>query len=1555
MKKLTFHGWKKGLFFAVTMGLVFLGIGKKCHAQKLIEKGEKPSYQVLLDSLVHTFSAEDLLKFREYYENEVSRLKAEKKLLRQKNIQEVEKLLSENPNAHFVDKILLRLGEFYYEQAEDDFLAKMDAYDKAYNAYEAGKRSTPPEEPKIDYSKAIREFQLVVDNFPDSDLYDDALYNLAYLLSKKGENVEAVGYFQEIATKFPKSKYAPEALMQIGEYYFNPPVRNYDEALKYYRLVLRYKDTPRYDEALYKIGWANYLKGNYTDAIASFTTLVQDIEKVKSVDYTGTYSNPSLENESLDYIGICFHDDGGLDNAIAYLADLHYPDYGVRILKKLGDVYKQNEEKFLRAIDVYSMILEKYPDSPEGPQIENEIVDSYRHLEDQRGMFEAQHDMFRRFHPGSAWSQAIEKKVADPLIRRKILREASDLVKKNLRENINLLLTEAQKDSSLDYYTQAVDNSRIYLNSFPDDSLAYTIHWNMAVVLDAKLNRDEEAFKEYEKIAFDYAQDKYRKDAAKNAIAVANEILQKHQAALGKTAAQDSNTIRDFQKLATQEQKGEHLQPVSQDTLSADELRLVEAYNNFIKLFPNDKETPVSLANAGILFYNRRHFDEALKYFTTLIRRFPDSPQLSQAQFTAMESYFGKHDFVNAEQMAKKIQEQPNAPVEVKKKARRRMAESIFMHGRTLAEKGDHLEAAKEYRRVVKEVPDATFADLALFQSALEYDKVSEFSRAVEAYQYLIDHFPKSKYYLDAMNNLALDYGELKDYAYASATYERLWKATPDSAKAQDALYNASFFAVKAKDWKNAVRINRLYVDKYPKAPDAENMFFDMAGYYLKLDNLTEANKIWDEFARRYPDSPRSVETFYKRGEYFMNKGEHALAMAEFDKAIRRNDQLKQKGLKTNDFYAAEALFKKSELMYQEYAGIHFTLTDFKAQQARKKDLLKKLVTQYEQVAAFGTIRLYQATYDIGKVYENFAGTWNSQEIPPMSKTKQIVYLNRVHGTSAKLYDKAHEAYRSAVVALRKLAEKYQPSVPDTTAPDTTGKKSIRVTEEDSTLRVAKKWIARSAEKSSEMLYRIADLNSASVAQILNAPLPDGLDPVAMLEYKNQVYLKAVKPIVDNIVQAHLRNLNEADSLQLDNIWVEQSRKKLMEVFGILPAQYFRLTKEALGTYEAMNRKYTRIMKSGTEQEKENALSLAGDLLNVIELGKKYAQIMGRFYQWEMDNILSHHFADRYRNKALDGFLQNAVLLSTQFKVESDSARAMKDTYSALNQKDPQPEYEDAIYTYSDNASSLHDAALQVAADAYAYKKQHNLQSLAVGGLSALLVELDPLTYAKEFRVETDSVYVLADSTWLVSERADSNWFAPDFPDSDWQHAARLTWDSTGTKIFPKEMAYSVGLPVPADSSLRNVAVSDSDSVSVAADSTADPAPGDPSPTDLYFRKIFTVSDLPVAADLKIQADDNVKIFMNGVKVFSEESDTLGWKQVFPVNVNDFIKTGKNVVAIHVWDTDSTGKGMRAGFQIQLLRKQSIEKVSREVQQQEKNFDAELAKQTFLLNRVPKP
>lgn len=162
--------------------------------------------------------------------------------------------------------------------------------------------------------------------------------------------------------------------------------------------------------------------------------------------------------------------------------------------------------------------------------------------------------------------------------------------------------------------------------------------------------------------------------------------------------------------------------------LTPEEERLAQAYDNYIKLFPHDKETPMFLANAGALYYRRHQYKEALRYFNTLLRHFPGSEEFAQARYAIMESYFGKADFRSSEIISRRIVNS-DAPEEVRSKARRRMAESIYLAAELLAEEEKHLDAGNEYRRVVKEAPGSTFADLALFNAGLEYDKANEFNR----------------------------------------------------------------------------------------------------------------------------------------------------------------------------------------------------------------------------------------------------------------------------------------------------------------------------------------------------------------------------------------------------------------------------------------------------------------------------------------------------------------------------------------------------------------------------------------------------------------------------------------------------------------------------------------------------------------------------------------------------------------------------------------------------------------------------------------------------------
>ncbi|RKY92966.1 hypothetical protein DRQ15_00740, partial [candidate division KSB1 bacterium] len=141
--------------------LLLLLLQTAASGQERFQFAVPSSEKDLLDSLLQTFSIEELVKFRQFYLNEIERLEREKRLLQRKGIRDGEKLLANTPDSPFMDKILIRLAEFSYQQAQEDYLRNMEEYEKNYAAYEQGLTSEPPEEPKVDYSEAIAKYRLL--------------------------------------------------------------------------------------------------------------------------------------------------------------------------------------------------------------------------------------------------------------------------------------------------------------------------------------------------------------------------------------------------------------------------------------------------------------------------------------------------------------------------------------------------------------------------------------------------------------------------------------------------------------------------------------------------------------------------------------------------------------------------------------------------------------------------------------------------------------------------------------------------------------------------------------------------------------------------------------------------------------------------------------------------------------------------------------------------------------------------------------------------------------------------------------------------------------------------------------------------------------------------------------------------------------------------------------------------------------------------------------------------------------------------------------------------
>lgn len=1432
------------------------------------------------DSVFAEYTIEDLLEFQKYYTEQTERLIEEKNDQRLKAIQDLEAFLKGHPDSPILDKILIRLAELHYQQASYDYEQALDQESQSDSLYAA-------ELPELDYNRTLELYQQIIDEFPNSPLLDDALYHRAFLFENLGQREKAYDQYQALVESHPESDFVPDAFMRMAEYFFNPPERNIDKAIELYEKLLTFKESPRYDAALYRLGWCYYILNDYPRAIAYFTLLADDIKRTRELDPEVKHHFPAVRDEAVEYIGISFLDFGGPQKAADYFGQIGGREYGLDVLKKIGDALMDVKEEYANAVEAYQLMLSMYPNSPQAPLIQARIAEAYHYMEDEDKAYSRRAELFAKYRSGSEWWQ----KVTDVEAKKR----ASELAEHALRDNINLLLQKAEKNDDASLYRQAVSDARQYLETFPEDSNAVRIHWNMALTLDTKLNQRDQAFEEYIEISNRYWGSEFQKLAAENAIALQDEALRQES---GRDTALVQEAVATAQADSIPEAQ------IEPEPLSDTEEKLAYALHNYTKLFPHEPETAKILAKTGALHYEHHQFNDALKYFKTLIKHFPESEEADEARYLTMESYFGKGDYQSTELIAHQVRDL--AP-EYSEKANTRLAEAIFQHAKTLADSAQHLRAANEFLRMVKETPTSEFADMALYNAALQFEEVEEYQNAIASYTQLINNYPKSQYYIDAMNNLAFDYREIEDYSAAAEVYSRLADVSEDPEKAQVALYNASVSYVQAQEWLRAIETNNTFVERYPDAEDADDLLFNNAGYYLKMNDIASANDIYARFSEKYPNSPRVVEALYHRGDYFMRNNRLADARAQFQNAIDKSEELKKNGQDPNDFYACEALFQLTEIKYEQFTDLKLKLPEpvLKANKTRKKELLLELVESYTRVASYGTVRLYQATFRIGQAYEEFAATWFEQEIPPMEDNQKIVARKEISSTAADLFEKAVDSYKDGIKVLERVAK----ADADSIMADTSETRLAKIST-DSTLASAENWIARCKEKVSENLYRIAETQYAALANLRNAPTPAGLSKLEELVYQQQVLLKAIHPITQEILAAHIRNIRESRELDLQNQWVEQSKTEITRIGSIVPDELLQLSQQAMMAYNAQVNRFDNLI----EVNDETAFDFSEQLGSFAELGSGLLLTAAQGYREKIEHLRSLDIRSAEIDTTEKVLMQNLLVFTETADSLAQQVENRRKYYNAKFQETDNINYEDAYFIFDDLVFAWNENGDKALEAGYEISRELNIANIWSQKLVQKLVKSDPERYAAELGLDIKTNVIASSADWQVSLEYENGWTQIDFADSSWNQAIS---EGTETQLAASD-AQAIWFTTIAKAENTNA-----EEVVEADSETQTSGNGNVTfvrPERVYFRKAFDVEGIPVDGTVQLQADDSYRLYVNGSLVAEYEAGAeTSNQEAHKHSVKEELGTGANVLALEVYDTDGSEGNLQATLELQYL------------------------------------
>ncbi len=210
--------------------------------------------------------------------------------------------------------------------------------------------------------------------YPNSQYFDDALYEKSRALTMLNREVEAIAVLQRLLNDFPRSPLASQGGVQLGQLYYN--TGNYQQSINAYKSVISnfpgsddarnalismetvYRDmndiqsyvdyanalpgglritTSKQDSLTYLAAESVYMRGNRTDAQSAMTRYLQ------------TYPNGAYSSDAHYYLGVIADEnknkdqalshfrrviDAGnirfLDNALIYTAETEYKNGNLR-------------------------------------------------------------------------------------------------------------------------------------------------------------------------------------------------------------------------------------------------------------------------------------------------------------------------------------------------------------------------------------------------------------------------------------------------------------------------------------------------------------------------------------------------------------------------------------------------------------------------------------------------------------------------------------------------------------------------------------------------------------------------------------------------------------------------------------------------------------------------------------------------------------------------------------------------------------------------------------------------------------------------------------------------------------------------------------------------------------------------------------------------------------------------------------------------------------------------------------------------------------------------
>lgn len=720
----------------------------------------------------------------------------------------------------------LRLGGLYMEDYYSGLAKAQVVYDrqlKEYNANKKGRR-----QPKFDNSEALGSldkaraiYRDLVQRYPRHPRRDEMLYFLALANLDRGQTQEGMSYFARLTQETPGSKYVNDALVQLGDHYFDS--NKFKDAEIYFDKIIAKKYRPLLAYAVYKKAWCAYNQQRTREALQNFKWVVSN-EETEDVG-----APVKIKGEALKDITLPFVDLRLLDDSIAFFRAQGDP-HTRKGFETMAQLYFEAGE-YRSAIILNEQLLAMDANYQKNPTYDISIVDALKLKGDQQGSINRLFSRLPAYMENSNW---YELNAQNP----GVVKEAQGAFEETARKYAFQFHAEGQKTKNEALYNIARQLYAKYIEYFPTSAHAAKVRFYLAEIL-YKQGQYLSAADNYFLVYKDVGAGALRLDGIRYALASLDRKLNEDRKKAGLGVISSKSTS----KLKEKEDTSLELLPYAEA-----ETKFIDISDEYLTKFPTQKDAADVLYEQAYLHYTHHELSKAYKSFWDLVQKYPKHDTAYASAGLILDILNRRKDFPKLIAACKKFLEpgifqgKPAFRAEVSDVLRKAELKKIQL----VEEKGDFKEAADQYIEYTKAYghQDDQLFEKALYNASVDYSKAGSLMLAVETQEKFLRRFPKSSYRENMFLQVAKTYENLASLDRAATYFEAFATNYPKNAAAPTALRLAGLYYWGSGNIRKAEAVMLTYLrngHKDTKAVEKDLLsLYDSAGalektlqYYL--------------------------------------------------------------------------------------------------------------------------------------------------------------------------------------------------------------------------------------------------------------------------------------------------------------------------------------------------------------------------------------------------------------------------------------------------------------------------------------------------------------------------------------------------------------------------------------------------------------------------------------------------------------------------------------------------------------------------------------------------